>query len=76
MSRRRGRPMRTYSEVSRELATQAAREGLRPVIEALVLEVLQFHSATHPECREGCPALIAVTDAKKAIGPFKHWALK
>lgn len=76
MSRRRGRPMRTYTEVSRELATATAREGLRPVIEALVLEVLQFHGATHPECREGCPALIAVADAKKAIGPFKHWALK
>lgn len=76
MSRRRGRPMRTYAEVSRELATQAAREGLRPVIEALVLEVLQFHSATHPDCREGCPALLAVAAAKKAIGSFKHWALK
>jgi hypothetical protein len=68
--------MRTYAEVSRELATAAAREGLRPVIEALVLEVLQFHSATHPECREGCPALVAVADARKAVGLFKHWALK
>lgn len=76
MSRRRGRPMRTYTEVSRELAAAAARESLRPVIEALVLEVLQFHRAMHPECREGCPALVAIADAKRAIGPFKHWALK
>lgn len=76
MSRRRGRPMRTYTAVSRELAAAATRESLRPVIEALVLEVLQFHRAAHPECSEGCPALVAVADAKQAVGPFKHWALK
>jgi hypothetical protein len=75
VSRRRGRPMKTYTQVSRELAAAAAREALRPVVEALVLEVLESHAAHHPGCPGGCPGLNAVSEAKKALGLFRHWAL-
>lgn len=80
MSRRKGRPMRTYLQVSRDMAAaaarEAARESLRPVIEALVLQVVEFHQHAYPECEGGCPAQEAVAEAKKALGHFRHWPLR
>lgn len=76
MSRRRGRPMRTYTEVSRELSQKAEQARLRPIVEGLVLELSQLHAFTHPECGSGCPSKEAIAAAREALGGFQHWALR
>lgn len=61
------REQRQYREHARALQSAAARAQVREALEALVLEVQQFHQHYHRDCTSGCPAHEALAKGKAAL---------